>query len=99
MSEDAAVHHRPSRTSVEIGLIVSVVGMLIGLAFNAGIQYAHINNLETRTGSLEIEVSTLHDDAANDKRDTQVRLSRIETILSQMQDTQKEIRKAIREKP
>jgi hypothetical protein len=94
--EVTMTHHRPSRTGVEIGLVLSVVGMLLGLAFNAGIQYAHINNLEMRTGALEGEYSTMHDGQADEKRETQVTLAKIQTTLSQMQATQAEIRKAVK---
>lgn len=87
--------HRPSRTGVEIGLVLSIVGMLLGLAFNAGIQYAHIETLESRTGSLEGQMSAIQAAEEDTKRDTQVRLGKIETMLGQMQDTQKDIRKAL----
>jgi hypothetical protein len=90
------LHRKPSRTGVEIGLVMSVVGMLLGLAFNAGIQYAHINSLETRTTSLELQYGTMHDQQADGKLETQVALAKIQTTLVQIQTTQSEISNAVK---
>jgi len=89
---DNDVHiHRPSRTGVEVGLVVSVVGMLLGLAFNAGIQYAHLNNLDTRTQTLENEYQTV----SSAQTPVQVRLGNIETLLHVMKDQQDKMQRSI----
>ena len=98
-NEDAPVQtHRPSRATVEVGLVLSIVGMLVGLAFNAGIQYAHLSNLENRTGTLETEYNVLHDKEANDSGATAVQLAHISTLLDQIQAQQQQIQTAIRNK-
>lgn len=78
-----------------MGLVLSVVGMLLGLSFNAGIQYAHINNIEARTGALESEYNALHDREASDNGTTAVQLAHISTLLDQIQIQQKQIQQAI----
>lgn len=85
------VHRRPSRTGVEIGLVVSVVGMLLGLAFNAGIQYAHIAQLDTRTTALETEYQTIN----TAQTPIQVRLGNIETILHVIQEQQSKLQQSV----
>jgi|SRR5690348_6405376 len=91
---DEVTHRRPSRTGMEIGLVVSVVGMLLGLSFNAGIQYAHIANLDTRTTTLETEYQQI--DSA--QTPIQVRLGHIETLLQVIQDQQSKIQRSVDEK-
>ena len=71
--------------------MVSVVGMLLGLAFNAGIQYAHLNNLDTRTQALESEYQTIN----TAQTPIQVRLGNIETLLRVMKDQQDKMQHSI----
>jgi len=71
--------------------VVSVVGMLLGLAFNAGIQYAHLNNLDTRTQTLENEYQTV----SSAQTPVQVRLGNIETLLHVMKDQQDKMQRSI----
>lgn len=78
------MHRRPSRTGIEVGLVLSVVGMLLGLAFNAGIQYERQNDLANRTTTLEAEYATI----VNQQTPIQVRLDHIETILGIIQQQQ-----------
>lgn len=91
---DEVAHRRPSRTGMEIGLVVSVVGMLLGLAFNAGIQYAHIAQLDSRTQALEAEYETVN----SAQTPIQVRLGNIETLLHVIQDQQAKIQHSVDEK-
>lgn len=95
MTEQGAdTHRRPSRTGVEIGLVVSVVGMLLGLAFNAGIQYAHIAQLDTRTATLQNE----YDNINSAQTPIQVRLGHIETLLQVIQDQQSHLQQSVDQK-
>lgn len=91
MTDNDVNFHRPSRTGVEIGLVMSVVGMLLGLAFNAGIQYAHVNNLDARTQTLESEYQTIN----TAQTPIQVRLGNIETLLRVMKDQQDKMQHSI----
>lgn len=90
----AELHRKPSRTGIEIGLVVSVVGMLLGLAFNAGIQYAHIENIDSRTQALEAEYQTIN----SAQTPIQVRLGNIETLLHVIQDQQSKIQHSVDQK-
>jgi hypothetical protein len=89
--QGAAVHHRPSRTGVEIGLVVSIVGMLLGLAFNAGIQYAHIASLDVRTTALETQYAEID----HAQTPIQVRLGHIETLLQVIQSQQTKLQHSV----
>jgi len=92
MTEQGAdLHRKPSRTGIEVGLVVSVVGMLLGLAFNAGIQYAHIANLDSRTQMLEADYQQIN----TAQTPIQVRLGNIETLLHVIQDQQSKIQHSV----
>lgn len=76
--------HRPSRSGIEIGYVITVSLMLLTLAFNAGIQYARVNSLENTQTALSQQVQSIT--AA--QTPVQVRLGRIETILGEIQQQQ-----------
>lgn len=71
------------KTSVEVGFVVVLIFSLLGLAFNAGIQYARIDGVERRTTVLEVEQRTQHDDVLNGRAQITSKLSRIEALLEQ----------------
>lgn len=66
--------------------MVSVVGMLLGLSFNGGIQYDRQVNTESRVTKLETEYSAQHDAQMEMKGQTDTRLGNIETLLHVMKD-------------
>lgn len=93
---DNDVHiHRPSRTGVELGTIIAVIGMLAGLIFNAGIQYDRQITTESRVSKLEGEYGTMHDSQLEERGTTNTRLGNIETLLHVMKDQQDKMQSSI----
>jgi hypothetical protein len=65
--------------------------MLLGLSFNAGIQYAHIAQLDTRTTTLE----TKYEEMDHAQTPIQVRLGHIETLLQVIQSQQAKLQHSV----
>lgn len=91
----AKVH---ARTSVELGLVVTILLAIVGMAFNAGILWARVTGLETRTGKLEANYDSVHDAQMQSVGQTQGQLATIAAQLAAIKDQQGEIRSQLRKK-
>lgn len=89
---------RPSRASVEISLMLSLIGTMVALSFNAGIQYSHISDNTSRLGELESKYTMLHDKENADSSATNVSLMHISTLLGEMQAQQQQLQQSIDKK-
>lgn len=71
-----------TRTGIEMGAIFGVITFMLGIAFNAGIQYANISDIRSH--------QNLQDSQIKDLRDAQTaipqRLTRIEVLLEQVKE-------------
>lgn len=84
-----------TRSSLEVGAVFAIVGFVITLAFNAGIQYGQISNLkaveESHTAQInEIKAQAIASDQKQEVQNnlTNVSLAHIETIVEQLKATQ-----------
>ena len=84
-----------ARSSVEVGIVVTVVGFLVTLAFNAGIQYSQINSLKAIEQVHSEQIKDINAQAAISKEKqevqnnlTNVSLAHIETMVEAMRATQ-----------
>lgn len=65
---------RKSRTGVEIGTVVVILIFMLGLSFQAGIQYGDTQNLKTVVAVNRVDIDKFNSVAE--------RLARVEAILS-----------------
>lgn len=73
-----------ARTSIEVGAIFAAVAFMLGISFNAGIQYANIHDLQVHQSMQDEQIKDLQ----QLQQGVPVRLTRIETILQQIQQQQ-----------
>lgn len=69
------------RNGIEMGVVITAGIFMIGLSFNAGIQYARINEVSSQQQRLSAE----YDQLFASETPIQVRLDHIETMLSVIQ--------------
>lgn len=92
MTEQGKLH---ARTSVELGLVVTILLALVGMAFNAGVLWARVTGLESRTGKLEVDYAAVHDAQMSGDGKTQGQLATITVQLQAIQDQQHDIQKKL----
>lgn len=92
MTEQGRIH---ARTSVELGVVVTILLSIVGFAFNAGILWARVNGLESRTGKLEIDYSTVHDAQMQGDGKTQGQLATITAQLESIAAQQRDIKQKL----
>lgn len=73
-----------TRSSIEIGAVFAIVGFVITLAFNAGIQYGQISNLKA---TEEIHSSQIQAIQATNSSNGAI-LSHIQTMVEDMRASQ-----------
>jgi len=92
MTEQGRIH---ARTSVELGVVVTILLSIVGFAFNAGILWARVNGLESRTGKLEIDYSAVHDAQMQGDGRTQGQLATIAAKLEAISAQQIDIKQKL----
>lgn len=73
-----------ARTSIEVGAIFAAVAFMLGISFNAGIQYANIHDLQSHQAVQDSQIKDLQ----QTQQELPSRLTRIEVILQQIQQSQ-----------
>jgi hypothetical protein len=92
MTEQGRIH---ARTTVELGVVVTILLSIVGFAFNAGILWARVNGLESRTGKLEIDYNAVHDAQMQGDGKTQGQLATITAQLEAISAQQRDIKQQI----
>lgn len=85
---DASIRNR---STIELGLVATLIGALALLAFESGVQYDHIARLQTQADQSTADIRGMKDKRTGDT----ARWARIETILESVQSNQEEIRKQL----
>lgn len=82
-----------TRSTIEVGAVFAIVGFVITLAFNAGIQYSQINRLSDGQAAHEVQIKAM--EASNAANSVQIgqSLAHIETLVEDMRASQ-ELRKS-----
>jgi len=70
-----------AKTGLEVGIVITVGLFLLGIAFNAGIQYARIDDLYTRDAQRNKDIKAVQAEVNHLAVDTPARLGVIETKL------------------
>lgn len=86
---DQAMQQR-TRSAVEVGTFLGAFVFIIGIVFNAGIQYANISDLQASDAKQDVRLQVIEATRATDAE----RFARIEVMLQQLlQQRQGDIRK------
>lgn len=78
------------KTRVELGLSITLFTSIIGLAFWSGVLWNTQNTNSSRIDKLQVDVALLQSAAYTNQDQVNSRLTRIETLLAQIHQTQKE---------
>lgn len=78
-----------TRSTIEVGAVFGIVAFLISLAFNAGIQYSKMGDMQARQSASEHDIRQLQDTNASIGQT----LVRIQVLMENMQATA-ELRKS-----
>lgn len=81
-------HTLSNRTPVEIGFVISLVIVLMSIVFSAGVLWSQSNDHGRRISILETEYTASHDRQQAAQLNTASRLSRMETLLENIQNQQ-----------
>jgi hypothetical protein len=71
-------NERKSRTGIEVGTVVVILIFMLGLSFQAGIQYGDTQNLKTVVAVNRSDIDKFN----SDSNTITERLARVEAILS-----------------
>lgn len=77
-------------SKIELGLIITTFASIIGIAFWSGVLWNTQRNNSQKIDSLQVEVALLQSSAYTNQDQVNARLTRIETLLTQIHQTQKE---------
>lgn len=80
------VIHKPtdrSRSGIEIGAAITALIFMLGLSFQAGIQYGETQNLKSAAATDKIEIAKM----AERSETLDSRMSRVEQLLADIRDT------------
>lgn len=94
--QNQAHHAISNRTPVEIGFVISLVIVLMSIVFSAGVLWSQSNDHGRRISVLETEYTASHDRQQAAQLNTASRLSRMETLLENIQDQQSTMAKIIK---
>lgn len=78
------------KTRIELGLIITLFTSIIALAFWSGVLWNTQTNNSKKIDSLQVEVALLQSNAYANQDQVNARLTRIETLLTQIHQIQKE---------
>jgi hypothetical protein len=78
------------KTRIELGLIITLFTSTIALAFWSGVLWNTQNTNSSRIDKLQVDVALLQSAAYANQDQVNSRLTRIETLLTQIHQTQKE---------
>lgn len=92
MTEQGRIH---ARTSVELGVVVTILISIIGFAFNAGIVWSRVNEQGSRIGKLEVDYSAVHDAQMQGDGKTQGQLATITAQLEAISAQQRDIKQKL----
>lgn len=84
-----------TRSNIEIGGIFAIVAFIVGLSFNAGIQYAYIAFLRTGQQSNTARIKKLEDN----KDSTTQSLTRLQVLMEQVRADQLDIKHQLETHP
>lgn len=88
IAETAITKH----SRIEISLLVAVLAFVVGLAFDAGMVWNRQVNMRQVQNKHGSQIDALRQAVQSNRTDTQVRLSRIETLLTEMHRSQIDIK-------
>lgn len=80
------------RSKIELGLMITTFASIVGIAFWSGVLWNTQTINTSRIDKLQIDVSMLQTQAYTSQDQVNTRLTRIETLLTQIHQTQKERR-------
>lgn len=78
------------KTRIELGLIITLFTSTIALAFWSGVLWNTQNTNSSRIDKLQVDVALLQSAAYTNQDQVNSRLTRIETLLTQIHQIQKE---------
>lgn len=77
-------------SKVELGLLITTFASIIGIAFWSGVLWDTQTINSARIDKLQVEIALLQSAAYTNQDQVNSRLTRIETLLTQIHQTQKE---------
>lgn len=78
------------KTRIELGLLITLFTSVLAIAFWSGVLWNTQNTNSSRIDKLQIDVALLQSTAYANQDQVNSRLTRIETLLTQIHQTQKE---------
>lgn len=78
------------KTRIELGLLITLFASVLAIAFWSGVLWNTQNTNSSRIDKLQIDVALLQSTAYANQDQVNSRLTRIETLLTQIHQTQKE---------
>ena len=78
------------KTRIELGLFITLFASIISVAFWLGVLWNTQNTNSSRIDKLQVDVALLQSAAYTNQDQVNSRLTRIETLLTQIHQTQKE---------
>lgn len=87
LAETAITKH----SRIEISLLIAVLAFVVGLSFDAGMVWNRQVNMRQTQDKHGTEIDSLRKAVEANRNDTQVRLTRIETLLTEMHQSQADI--------
>lgn len=76
------------KTRIELGLLITLFTSVIAIAFWSGVLWNTQMNNSKKIDSLQVDVSLLQSNAYTNQDQVNSRLTRIETLLTQIHQTQ-----------
>lgn len=78
------------KTRIELGLIITLFTSIVAIAFWSGVLWNTQTNNSKKIDSLQVEVALVQSNAYTNQDQVNARLTRIETLLTQIHQSQKE---------
>lgn len=78
------------KTRIELGLLITLFASVLAIAFWSGVLWNTQMDNSKKIDSLQVDVALLQSNAYTNQDQVNSRLTRIETLLTQIHQTQKE---------